>query len=288
MSRGAKRRLIDILNRESFLDLRRIFGQHGGGNGPLVQDISPEAIVIGGPEKSAAAIASTFRQILHGTMPARTIVVGRTVLPFVTEPEQEWPPILYTDRGTGLRRLELPRIAHLWSLAERQGWADEVPDEPQAPWTAIPTEGPSDHPHDRYLMALNREAQKAEARLQKKTPREPLRLTVTDIEPYRITAEFLHTSSFLFCWSMDPAKELARDVFFIGFASWIRLHVFDPLVGGWIGIDERFRPREEDLGPPNRKVELTARDHEFRKLREACERIGWERGELARAVPVRP
>lgn len=287
MQPGAKQRLIDLLNREIFIGMRRVFG-YGGGIGPMVQDISPEAIVIPGHAKSAASITATFRQILHGAVPARTMVVGGTVVPFVTEPEASWPPILYTDRGSGLRRLEIPRAAYLWSLAESQGWADEVPlGGPGVAWAPLPIETTSDHPHDRYLAALNREAQAARARLQEETPRSPLGLTVTDIDPYRVTAEFVPSSDFMSCWELDPAKELARDLFYIGSASWIRLYVRDWGACGWIGMDERFRPREGELQRPDSESSPSARRQEFWRLQQECERIGWERGELARAVPLR-
>lgn len=287
MTRGAKVRLIDLLNNEVFIGMRRVFG-YGGGIGPVVQDISSESIVISGPEKSAEGIRATFRQILHGAAPARTIVIGKQVLPFITEGEPDWPPILYVDRGTGLRRLEIPRVAYLWSLAEQQGWADAVPvDGVGVVWQPLPLESPTDHPHDRYLAALNREASMARARLQKETPGSPLGLTVTDIDPYRITAEFVPSSDFMSCWGMDPAKELARDLFLIGSASWIRLYVRDQGACGWIGVDERFRPRKEDVREPDRRIELSPRDREFWTLKQECERIGWERGELARSVPAR-
>lgn len=285
---GAKQRLIHLLNREIFIGMRRVFGQGGGGTGPLVQDISREAIVISGPAKSAASITATFRQILHGALPARTIVVGGEVVPFITGPEASWPPILYTDRGTGLRRLEIPRAAYLWSLAESQGWADEVPHPGiGVVWTPLPTDAPTDHPHDRYLVALNGETQQAQARLQKERPGSPLGISITDIDPYLMTVEFVPSSDFMSCWGMEPMRELARDLFSIAFVSWMRLYVRDPSACGWIGIDERFRPRKEDLGGRDKWAHLNDREQAFAKLRRECEQIGWERGTLARATPLR-
>lgn len=286
---GAKVRLIDLLNREVFIGMRRIFGQHQGGSGPMVREISPQAIVIAGPENSADGIRATFRQILHGAAPARTIVVGKREMPFVTGTEPDWPPVLHTDRGHGLRRLEIPRVAYLWALAEREGWVDEVPLVPATGpgWAPMPMDTTSEHPHDRYLVALNREARASEARVQREVPNDPLSLAVTDIDPYRIVAEFAPTSDFMSCWNMDPAKELARELSLVGSASWIRLHVLDRAFTGWITIEERFRPRPEDITPqPPRNAPPDARRQEFWRLRQACEGIGWERGELARVVPI--
>lgn len=286
MTIGAKVRLMDLLNREIFIGMRRVFG-YGGGIGPMVQDISPEAIVIGGHEKSAEGIRATFRQILHGAVPARTIVIGTKVLPFVTEPDPAWPPILHTARGTGLRRLEIPRAAYLWSLAESEAWADEVPRAgSEVIWEPLPLEAPTDHPHDRILAALNREALPAQARLQKETSgRTPVGLTVTDIDPYLITVEFVPSSDFMSCWNADPAAELARDLHLIGSPSWIRLYVRDSACG-WIGIDERLRARPGDVPKFDRYAPPDPRQQEFWRLQQECERIGWERGGLARATPV--
>lgn len=288
MVRGAKLRLIDLLNNEVFIGLRRVFG-YGGGNGPMVKDISPEAIVIAVTDRSADAVVATYRQILNGAAPARTIVVGNRVIPFAENVPHD-PPILYTDRGTGLRRLEIPRVAHLWAMAEREGWADEVVFTPSPPKPSI-WGSSSDHPHDRYLVALNRLAEGTTARIAANV-RHPVSMAITDIDGMRITAEFSPRTSFMSAWGMDPSRDLALDLFYLVHVSWIRLYVFDSRFAGWIGLEERFRPRDEDFVPPIGADEGDLKEEDFphrqdlEDLRSRCAAIGWERGELARATPL--